>query len=145
MLVSEHSDGEIIAQIGARLGQRTVRGSTTRGGARALLGLVRALQAGETIAITPDGPRGPRHEVQAGVVAAAQRAGAPVVAIGVACSRAWSLGSWDRFRIPMPFARIVLSYTEPILMPADLDAGTRAVAEALDRSSAAAQRAIRHG
>ncbi len=145
MLVSEHADGEIIARIGMRLGQRTVRGSTSRGAVRALLGLVRALQAGDTVAITPDGPRGPRHAVQGGVVAAARRAEAPVVAIGVACSRAWTLGSWDRFRIPMPFARIVLAYTAPVTLPQAGDEGVSLVSDALARAAELARQTLTHG
>jgi len=145
MLVSEHADGEIIARIGAHLGQRTVRGSTSRGAARALLGLVRALRDGDTVAITPDGPRGPRHHVQAGAAAAANRASAPVVAIGVACSRAWTLRSWDGFRIPKPFSTIVLAYTAPAEVPADVAEGTAVVAEALMRASVLAEEALTRG
>lgn len=113
VLVSLHKDGEIIARVCEALGLRTLRGSTTRGGGRALLGLVRELEAGYEVAVTPDGPKGPRHHFAPGALMAAQRAKAPIVPIGVHCSSAWYLKSWDRFTIPKPFARIVVVYGEP--------------------------------
>lgn len=113
VLVSLHKDGEIIARVCEALGLRTLRGSTTRGGGRALLGLVRELEAGYEVAVTPDGPKGPRHRFAPGALMAAQRAGAPIVPIGVHCSRAWHLRSWDRFMIPKPFARIIVVYGDP--------------------------------
>ena len=113
VLVSLHKDGEIIARVCEALGLRTVRGSTTRGGGRALLGLVRELEAGYEVAVTPDGPKGPRHKFAPGALMAAQRAQAPVVPIGVHCERAWHLKSWDRFMIPKPFARITVVYGDP--------------------------------
>ncbi|HVE79563.1 MAG TPA: lysophospholipid acyltransferase family protein [Gemmatimonadaceae bacterium] len=114
VLVSEHSDGEIIARILEAFGCRTVRGSTTRGGGRALLALVRELQAGHAIAVTPDGPRGPREEVAPGVVAACQRAGALLLPVRASADRAWRLSSWDRFVLPKPFARISITYGQPL-------------------------------
>jgi lysophospholipid acyltransferase (LPLAT)-like uncharacterized protein len=113
VLVSLHKDGEIIARICDALGFRTIRGSTTRGGGRALLGLVRELEAGYEVAVTPDGPKGPRHHFAPGALMAAQRAHAPVVPIGVHCTSAWHLKSWDRFAIPKPFARVVVVYGDP--------------------------------
>ena len=110
VLISIHKDGEIIARIAEALGCRTVRGSTSRGGGRALLGLVRELRSGHEIAVTPDGPRGPAHRFQPGAIIAAQRAAAPIVPIAVHCVSAWRLGSWDRFMSPKPFARIVVAY-----------------------------------
>lgn len=118
ILISEHRDGEIIAQIAASLKLRTVRGSTSRGGGRALIGLVRELSDGYDIAITPDGPRGPAGSFAPGALVAAQRAGAPIVAIGVHAPRAWHLGSWDRFVIPWPFSRVYMAYSEPTYVAA---------------------------
>jgi lysophospholipid acyltransferase (LPLAT)-like uncharacterized protein len=112
VLISTHADGEIIARICRALGCRTVRGSSSRGGARALLELVRELQSGHEIAVTPDGPRGPRREFAPGAIVAAMRAGAPVVAFGATVDRAWRLRSWDRFVIPKPFARVSMAYSE---------------------------------
>lgn len=113
VLVSLHKDGEIIARVCEALGLRTLRGSTTRGGGRALLGLVRELEAGYEVAVTPDGPKGPRHHFAPGALMAAQRAKAPIVPIGVHCASAWHLKSWDRFTIPKPFARVIVVYGDP--------------------------------
>ncbi|HEY4215910.1 MAG TPA: lysophospholipid acyltransferase family protein [Gemmatimonadaceae bacterium] len=114
VLISEHADGEIIARAAERLGFRTVRGSTSRGAARALLGLVRAAREGHDLAITPDGPRGPAHTVAPGTLVVAQRTKAAIVPVAVAASSAWRLKSWDAFMIPKPFARVTVSYGEPI-------------------------------
>lgn len=112
ILVSTHADGEIIARIIESLGFTTVRGSSSRGGARALLELVGVLRGGRDVAVTPDGPRGPRRVFAPGAVVAAMRAGAPVVAVGVHADRAWRLRSWDRLVIPKPFARVTVRYSE---------------------------------
>ncbi|GMV08397.1 MAG TPA: lysophospholipid acyltransferase family protein [Gemmatimonadaceae bacterium] len=112
VLISTHADGEIIARICKALGCRTVRGSSSRGGARALLELVRELEGGHEVAVTPDGPRGPRREFAPGAVVAAMRAGVPVIAFGATVDRAWRLRSWDRFVIPKPFAKVTIAYSE---------------------------------
>lgn len=111
VLISTHADGEIIARICKSLGCRTVRGSSSRGGARALLELVRELEGGHEVAVTPDGPRGPRREFAPGAVVAAMRAGVPVIAFGATVDRAWRLRSWDRFVIPKPFAKVSIAYS----------------------------------
>ena len=111
ILISEHRDGEIIARVAESLRLRTVRGSTSRGAGRALVGLVRELASGHDIAITPDGPRGPAESFAPGALVAAQRSGAPIVAIGVHAPRAWRLASWDRFLIPKPFSRVYIAYS----------------------------------
>jgi len=123
VMISEHRDGELIARLVHRWGFRTVRGSTTRGAGRALLGMVRGLQEGREFAITPDGPRGPAGEPAPGVLLASQRAGAPIVTMRADVSRAWRLRSWDRFIVPKPFARIRVTYTDPWVAPSsDADA-----------------------
>lgn len=113
VLVSEHSDGEIIARVIEAWGYRTIRGSTTRGASRALLGLIRELSDGHELAVTPDGPRGPARKFQAGALVAAQRADVPLVPITLAVDRAWNFGSWDRFLVPKPFARVTIAYGAP--------------------------------
>ena len=113
VLISEHRDGELVARVAEGLGFATVRGSTTRGGGRALLALSRLLQEGKEIAVTPDGPRGPARAYAPGALVAAQRAGAPLLLVSMAVDRAWRLRSWDRFLIPKPFARITVAYGEP--------------------------------
>lgn len=116
VLISEHSDGEIIARIAERFGFLTVRGSSSRGANRALVELTRALSAGHSVAITPDGPRGPNRSFAPGALIAAQRSGAPVIPVGMTVSRAWRLKSWDRFVIPKPFARLTVAYGDPVVL-----------------------------
>lgn len=117
VLISTHRDGERIARAAARLGLRTIRGSTSRGGAGALRALVRALEDGWEIAVTPNGPRGPAEQFAPGVVIAAHQAGVPVVLMAAAADHAWRLASWDRFIIPRPFTRITVAYSEPFTVP----------------------------
>ncbi len=112
IVISEHRDGEIVARIAETLGYTTVRGSTSRGGSRALIGLMRELDAGRDGAITPDGPRGPAHVFAPGAAVAAHRTGALIVPIRARASRAWRLKSWDAFLIPKPFARVDVHYGE---------------------------------
>jgi len=122
VMISEHSDGEIIARVIEGWGYRTVRGSTSRGAGRALLGMVRELRAGREFAITPDGPRGPAGVAQAGALLASQRSEVPIVTMRGEVSRAWRMGSWDRFTVPKPFARVVITYGDPWVAPATDDA-----------------------
>jgi lysophospholipid acyltransferase (LPLAT)-like uncharacterized protein len=118
VLISEHRDGELVAQIAERLGYTTVRGSTTRGGGRALIGLMRAIEAGHDAAVTPDGPRGPAHVFAPGAAIAAQRTGAALMPVRAAATRAWRLKSWDRFLIPKPFALVRVIYGVPTTVDA---------------------------
>ncbi len=113
IVVSEARDGQYLADLAASLGYRAVRGSSTRGAARALLGAVRELRTGHAVAFTPDGPRGPRREMKPGVVAAAQRAQSVIVPLHARADRAWRLNSWDRFMIPKPAARVHILYGRP--------------------------------
>jgi lysophospholipid acyltransferase (LPLAT)-like uncharacterized protein len=113
IVVSEAREGQYLADLAGSLGYGAVRGSSTRGGARALLSAVRELREGRSIAFTPDGPRGPRRELKAGVVAAAQRGGGVIVPIHAEAERAWRLHSWDRFLIPKPGARVTVTYGRP--------------------------------
>jgi lysophospholipid acyltransferase (LPLAT)-like uncharacterized protein len=114
ILISEHGDGEIIARIAKSLGYMTVRGSTSRGAARALLGLARTLEAGHDLAITPDGPRGPAKSIAPGIAIVSQRTGAPVVGVRASAKSAWRLKSWDSFLIPRPFARVEITYSDAV-------------------------------
>lgn len=126
VVVSEHRDGEVIARILERLGYGLIRGSSTRGGARALAEMVRALKDGHTVAITPDGPKGPARRFTPGAAVAAQRSATPVIALYAHASRAWHLRSWDRFMIPKPFARVRVHFGEPTFVrgatPAEAEA-----------------------
>jgi lysophospholipid acyltransferase (LPLAT)-like uncharacterized protein len=114
IMVSEHRDGELIARLAHSLGFRTVRGSTSRGAARALLGASREVESGRDVAVTVDGPRGPAGSVAPGALVISQRTSAPMVPTGATASSAWRLRSWDRFMIPKPFARVVVTYGAPL-------------------------------
>ncbi len=117
VLVSEHADGEYITQIIERNGFGTARGSSTRGGAKGLKAVVRALRNGHDVGITADGPRGPRHEFKWGALVAAQLSGAPVIPVAVGAPRAWLAKSWDKFIIPKPFSLVRLGYAPPHWIP----------------------------
>ena len=129
-LISEHRDGGYIADTLHLQGFRTIRGSSTRGGARALLQMVRTFQRENCdFGITPDGPGGPREKVQIGSVLLAKKTGLPVRPVIWATKRQWRItSSWDHFYIPKPFTRGVFVYGEPLFIAADSDDG-----EALDR------------
>ena len=119
VLVSEHKDGEVIARILDWMGYALIRGSTSRGAGRALLGIVRTLKEGHDVAVTPDGPRGPRHKFAPGSVVAANRAGAPILPAVAHIDRFWQLSTWDGFIIPKPFARITIAYGTPTVVSAE--------------------------
>ena len=105
VLISRHGDGEIIARIVARFGIGSVRGSSTRGGKAAVRQLVTASREGH-LAITPDGPVGPRYQAKQGVALVAALTGLPVAWVSWSTDRAWRFNSWDRFILPKPFARM---------------------------------------
>jgi len=105
-LTSASKDGEILAAFLACFDIGAIRGSSSRRGAVAMLEMVRTAEAGYDIAITPDGPRGPKYKFNAGVITLAQKAGIPVLPIVVSYSRYWQLKSWDAFQIPKPFATV---------------------------------------
>lgn len=120
VMVSQSADGELIARVCAHLGIGVVRGSTTRGGAAGLLELLRDGNNAH-LALTPDGPRGPRRRLQPGVVFLASHSGLPIVPVGVGFTRAWRAGSWDRFVIPRPFSTMTGVLGAPIVVPPRLD------------------------
>lgn len=112
-IISEHSDGEIISRIIKLFRGGSIRGSSSRGAIKALKAAFTSLKLGRDLGITPDGPRGPRHSVAAGVVAIAQKTNTPIVTMNVKASRAWRLKSWDSFAIPKPFSRLDFYYSDP--------------------------------
>jgi lysophospholipid acyltransferase (LPLAT)-like uncharacterized protein len=118
VLVSTHRDGELIARVISKLGFTAVRGSTTRGGGRALFALA-ALKDGAPLGVAPDGPRGPARRVHPGVVYLAQRTGLPIVPLTSASAPCWRARSWDRFTVPLPMSRCVVGYGKPMWVPAD--------------------------
>jgi len=106
LLISEHFDGNLIAKTLNFFGFETIRGSSTRGGAKALIQSIKELKNGYDLGITPDGPKGPRHEVSDGIVVMAQKAKVKVALVEIKSSAYWQLGSWDKFVIPKPFGTI---------------------------------------
>lgn len=108
VIISQSRDGDIQNTVFERLGFQTTRGSTGRGGERAAVKAIKALRAGGTLAMTPDGPRGPSQVVQPGIMFIAQRSGARLVPLGIAASPCWQIKSWDRYVIPKPFAKCLL-------------------------------------
>ena len=122
-VVSEHADGELIARVLERIGYTCIRGSTTHGGARALIRMVRTVRAGNDIGITPDGPLGPRYVAQPGAVYLASRSGCPIIAMGFATRWFWQFRSWDKFKLPKPCSPGAITYSAPIHVPAPLPDG----------------------
>ena len=122
ILVSHSRDGEILAQLLTRFGFHTTRGSSSEGGARGLLSVCKKVRSGIHAGFTPDGPRGPRYQVQPGLVLVAKRTGAPILPMTYGAQWKRVLASWDAFLLPLPFSRIVVVYGEPIYVPADASA-----------------------
>ena len=122
VITSENFDGEWIARIIERFGYGTARGSTTRGGRRAMVQLVRAMRAGKPAGFTLDGPRGPAQIAQPGAVWLAHATGNPILPFHLEAARAWTLRSWDRTQIPKPFTNVALVVGEPIPVGADATA-----------------------
>jgi lysophospholipid acyltransferase (LPLAT)-like uncharacterized protein len=144
VITSENFDGEWIAGIIERFGYGTARGSTSRGGRKALLQLTRDLAAGKPAGFTLDGPRGPARVAQPGAVWLAKATGNPVLPFHLEASRAWTLNSWDRTQIPKPFATVAIAMGEPFQVAADAgdDALERARVMLEERLKALESRAL---
>ena len=119
VIISNSNDGDIQDKVFRALGFRTIRGSTgqDRGGIKAALQGIQSLKEGGTMAITPDGPRGPSKVVQGGVMLMARKSGARLVPVGISAKRAWYAGSWDSYMFPMPFSKARMIFGEPIFVP----------------------------
>jgi lysophospholipid acyltransferase (LPLAT)-like uncharacterized protein len=134
-LTSQNFDGEWIARLMARFGYRAARGSTSRGGARALVQLRRELSAGHPVAFTVDGPRGPANIVQPGVVFLAGATGHPILPFHIEASRSWTTRSWDAGQVPKPFSTVAVVVGPPLTVegtdPARLEAARNALQDAL--------------
>jgi lysophospholipid acyltransferase (LPLAT)-like uncharacterized protein len=113
-LISDHRDGETITKTVEFLGIGSIRGSSSKGGVKALLNAIKEIKNGVDIAITPDGPRGPRYSVADGIVAIAQKSGAKIVIFNSQPSKYWQFNSWDKFVIPKPFGKIDFFISEPL-------------------------------
>jgi lysophospholipid acyltransferase (LPLAT)-like uncharacterized protein len=121
VITSQSRDGEYIARFLKRFGFGTVRGSSTRGGVKALVEMIRLMRNGLSMAFTVDGPRGPRREAKTGAVLLAKKTGNPLLPFSVECDRFWRIGSWDRLQIPKPFTRARFIVGSPIYVPEDAD------------------------
>jgi lysophospholipid acyltransferase (LPLAT)-like uncharacterized protein len=125
VLSSDSFDGEWTGRIIRKFGFVKVRGSSSRGAVRALLGMRREIEQGATVAFTIDGPRGPRFVAKPGPVVLARATGAPMVAFHIAMENAWILNTWDRVMIPKPFSRALLRVSREMAVPADADDSQR--------------------
>lgn len=143
VLISRHADGQLVAEICRHLGIPLVRGSTTRGGMVAVRQLLQA--GGRThLAITPDGPRGPRRRVQPGLIYLASKLGLPIVPVGFGLQKPWRMSSWDRFALPRPGSLAACVTGAPITVAPDCDDDQREgfrlrVEEALSQVTEAAE------
>jgi lysophospholipid acyltransferase (LPLAT)-like uncharacterized protein len=120
-LVSASTDGRIAARVLELMGNRTVAGSSSRDGTKALLTMIKHIKSGQKGAITPDGPRGPRYKLQEGIIYIAQKTGAAMVPIHIEASRQWIFEkSWDKHKLPKPFSSVVISFGKPYHVPQKL-------------------------
>lgn len=119
VLISQHSDGELVARVIKGLGYLPIRGSSTRGGLKGFFELSQGAR-GRSLAITPDGPRGPKEIVQPGIILLAQRTGLPIVPLGASVQKGMVLPSWDGFLIPYPFSQVAVVEGPPLQVGKEL-------------------------
>jgi lysophospholipid acyltransferase (LPLAT)-like uncharacterized protein len=119
VITSQSLDGEYIARFLKRFGFGTVRGSSSRGGVKALVEMIRLMRDGLPMAFTVDGPRGPRYVAKSGPVFLAKKTGNPLLPFTVECASFWTVGSWDKMQIPKPFTRARFIMAEPVYVPRD--------------------------
>lgn len=135
-IISEHGDGEIASRYIRLFGGGVIRGSSTRGGIKALKAAFNAINQKRDIGITPDGPRGPRYSISNGVVQIAQRKSVPIVCLNVRPSSCWRFDSWDKFFIPKPFATLDFYISEPFYIDGmDEEAAKKFIQERLLRNA----------
>lgn len=122
IMVSNSGDGEVIAQVLQRQGHHTVRGSTRKGGLRALIQQIDDMRTHTRPGVViPDGPQGPRHKVQRGVILLAQKTGVPIIPLAYSSKRRKVFNSWDRFMLPYPWSKGIIVYGRPIEVKPDAD------------------------
>jgi lysophospholipid acyltransferase (LPLAT)-like uncharacterized protein len=120
-LVSQSNDGEYLSSVLERWGYKLIRGSSHIGGKEAMQLMTDSIEQGQSLALTPDGPRGPRHEMKMGAIRAAQKTSVPLFLAGIAVEKKRNLKSWDVFEIPIPFSTAAVAYSEAIMVPKELD------------------------
>lgn len=145
-LVSQSKDGEYMARLLPFFGIKAVRGSSSRGGAKALIGMIRAVEEGYHPMFTPDGPRGPVYQVHPGILYLARKTGLPIIPAATALSHKFKVKSWDKMRIPLPFGKTAFFYGKAIYIAPDTNLDTAAVElkNELDRLSEQAEMFINH-
>lgn len=136
-LVSMSKDGQLLADLLEAWGYRVLRGSSSRGNKEAMQSMRDALSDGHLLCVTPDGPRGPMHEMKMGALRAAQTMEVPLLMISVGYRRCWRLKSWDRFEVPVPFTRATVRVTGPLRIDAGLEG------EALDEQREEMEKLLR--
>jgi len=134
LIISDHKDGELISAVFSKFGLIASRGSSSKGGARALLDVIRQAKQGLSPGITPDGPRGPAEQVKPGIAQISKKSGLPVVPVCYASSRFKRLSSWDKFYIPKPFSKGVVVVGEPLSMQdsESIEGFTQRIQQAMD-------------
>lgn len=115
-MVSASRDGEYIARLASLFGNQTIRGSSSKGSSKATRAVLKLLRNGQSVALTPDGPRGPKYSVQTGVVWLAAAANVPVLPFHIEANRQWILNSWDNHRFPKPFSTIHIGFGKPVVI-----------------------------
>lgn len=121
VVTSQSADGQILTNVLHHLGYHCVRGSSTRGGRKAMVEMARAVRKGHDAAIAVDGPKGPRRVVKPGIILLAKLTGCPILPMGAAMARQWQVRSWDRYCIPKPFSRALIQVGQPLRVPRDAD------------------------
>jgi lysophospholipid acyltransferase (LPLAT)-like uncharacterized protein len=149
VITSQNFDGEWIARIITRFGYGTARGSTSRGGARALVQMRRDLAAGKPVAFSVDGPRGPARVAQAGAIWLAGATGHPVVPFHIEADRFWTTKSWDRAQIPKPFAKVRIAIGVPFNVTGtsveEVERGRQSLEQALRQLESLAATGVKPG
>lgn len=148
VMTSRSFDGEYIARIISQFGFVPVRGSSSRGAVRALLGMHTVIEHGSIAAFTIDGPRGPKYVAKPGPVLLARHTGVPIRCVYLAARDSWTLRSWDEFVVPRPFTNVHVRWSVPIVVPADADAAASQrfhdeMQSTLERVTAYAEEAVR--
>ncbi len=150
ILISEHRDGELVARMVELNGNRTVRGSSTHGGAKGAKRMLKIARSGNIIVVTPDGPRGPKRRLKEGVVFLARMTGAPLFPMGIGYSKYWQMRDWSGMQVPRPFARGVTVFGKGIRVPrkiskSEIEEYRRTIEDELNRCNVLAERIAMEG
>jgi lysophospholipid acyltransferase (LPLAT)-like uncharacterized protein len=142
VMASSNFDGHWIARIIERLGNRTVQGSTSHGGSRALIAMKREIERGHPAAFALDGPRGPARVAQPGAAWLAATTGSPILPVHGEASRSWTISSWDRTMVPKPFSTVALVIGKPLIVRNAADEGKNEIEGALRENEARARQIL---